>query len=55
MHAYLVLCVILTYSKPYHILSPAILRTGDLTKTLWNGDQAYSELCQKALFSHIEA
>ena len=42
-------CVTLVYSQPCHILIPSIFRT------LWNVDQVYSELCHRALFSHIQA
>ena len=52
--AYSALCLILAYPQPYHILSPGIFRTGGLFKTLWNVNQAYSEPCHRALFSHIQ-
>ena len=44
----------LPYSKPCHILSSGIFRTIGLYKTLWHIDQAYSETCHMALFSHIQ-
>ena len=37
-----------------HILSLRIFRTGSLFKTPWNVDQAYSEPCHRALYSHIQ-
>ena len=45
----------LANSQPFHILSPGIFKTGGLLKTLSNVDQAYSEPCHRALFSHIQA
>ena len=47
--------VTIAYSQPGHILSPGIFRVGRLFKSLWNVDQAYSEPCYGALFSHIQA
>ena len=54
IQAYSIPCVTITYSQPCHILSPSICRTGTFLKTLWNVDQAYSELCHRALFGHIQ-
>ena len=49
------LCNPRTYSLPCHIMSPGIFRTEGLFETLWNIDQAYSEPCYRALFTHIQA
>ena len=48
-----ILCY-LAYSKACYILRPGIFTTGGLFKTLRNVDQAYSEPCHGALFSHIQ-
>ena len=42
-------------SQPCHIPNPGIFRTGGKLKTLWNFDQAYSDLChnQNSLNSGI--
>ena len=47
--------VTLAYSKPWHVLSPGIFRTGGLFKALWNVDQTYSEPCHSPSFGHIQA
>ena len=54
IQAYSAPCVTLVYSQSCHFRSPSIFRTGGLFKTLWNVDQAYSEPCHRALFSHIQ-
>ena len=52
----LVICTVtLLLSQPCHILSSNMLKTGNLLKTLWKVDQAYSETCHWILFSHIQA
>ena len=57
LKSYSPLYVTLAYSQPFHILSPGIFRTGGIFKTLWNFDEAYSELChsQNSLFKRYSA
>ena len=52
LQVYLTPYVTLTYSQPCNILTPAILRTGPLFKTLWNADQPYLDP-YRALFNNI--
>ena len=47
--------VTLAYSQSCYSLSYGIFRIRGLLKTLWNIDQAYSELCHRKVFSHIQA
>ena len=55
--AYSAPCKTLTYSQPCHITNPDIFRTAGIFKTLWNFDQAYSEIClsQNGLLRHYSA
>ena len=55
IQAYSTPSVTLAYSQPWYILKPGIFRSGILFKSLRNVDQAYSEPCYRALFSHIQA
>ena len=52
--AYSAPCKTPAYSKPCHITSSGIFRTAAIFKTLWNFDQAYSEIClsQNGLLRH---
>ena len=52
--AYSGLFSIFSTSQLWYILRPSIFRTPYLFITLWNVDQAYSEPCHRALFSHIQ-
>ena len=57
IQAYSAPCITLAYSRPCHILSPGIFRTGVVLKTLWNVDQHIQNSAignYSTIFRHIQ-